>query len=183
MRPTAITPTPPARSSGMLDARLDLPHTSGLTLTDEWLDLSVGLGWSQAAGLWCFPIETVSQSEGGIRRRLPVLGGHPPLARHRRRTRPVGGPDPLSLDRVPARSTVSRRRADQSPSSPRAKCLNKAPPDFVLQACLTHLVPLKRKPASTSATVPATRSGGRGRSRILHESSPVNDTRRARSRE
>ena len=50
----------------MLDARLDLPHASGLTLTDEWLDLSVDLGWSQAAGLWCFPIETVSQSEGGI---------------------------------------------------------------------------------------------------------------------
>jgi alpha-amylase len=51
---------------GLLDARLDLPHTSGLTLTDEWLDLSVALGWSQAAGLWCFPIRTVSRSEGGI---------------------------------------------------------------------------------------------------------------------
>ncbi len=51
---------------GMLDTPLDLPHTSGLTLTDEWLDLAVGLGWSQAAGVWCFPIQTVSQSEGGF---------------------------------------------------------------------------------------------------------------------
>jgi alpha-amylase len=50
---------------GLLDARLDLPHASGLRLTDEWLDLAVDLGWSQAAGLWCLPIETVSQSEGG----------------------------------------------------------------------------------------------------------------------
>jgi alpha-amylase len=51
---------------GLLDDRLDLPQTSGLALTDEWLDLSVALSWSQAAGLWCFPIETVSQSEGGF---------------------------------------------------------------------------------------------------------------------
>jgi alpha-amylase len=51
---------------GLLDARLDLPHTAGLALTDEWLDLSIALGWSQAAGVWCFPIRTVSRSEGGI---------------------------------------------------------------------------------------------------------------------
>src|SRR5947207_2925403 len=34
---------------GRLDAHLDLPHTSGLNLTDEWLNLAVGLAWSQAA--------------------------------------------------------------------------------------------------------------------------------------
>ena len=51
---------------GMLDARLDLPVAEGLTLTDEWLDLAVGLRWTQPAGVWCFPIETVSQSEGGF---------------------------------------------------------------------------------------------------------------------
>jgi alpha-amylase len=50
----------------MLDARLDLPGTAGVTLTDEWLDLTVGLRWSCPAGLWCFPIETVSQSEAGF---------------------------------------------------------------------------------------------------------------------
>jgi alpha-amylase len=57
---------PSGSKLGLLDDRLDLPHTSGLTLTDEWLNLAVALSWSQAAGLWCFPIETVSQSEGGF---------------------------------------------------------------------------------------------------------------------
>ncbi len=57
---------PTGEKLGMLDTRLDLPHTSGLTLTDEWLDLSVGLSWSMAPGVWCFPIQTVSQSEGGF---------------------------------------------------------------------------------------------------------------------
>jgi alpha-amylase len=51
---------------GMLDARLDMNHCRGLAVTDEWLDLSIGLTWSKSAGLWCFPIETVSQSEGGF---------------------------------------------------------------------------------------------------------------------
>jgi alpha-amylase len=51
---------------GMLDTRLDLPKTDGLKLSDEWLRLSAGLSWSRSAGLWCFPIETVSQSEGGF---------------------------------------------------------------------------------------------------------------------
>jgi 4-alpha-glucanotransferase len=51
---------------GPLDSLLDLPKTDGLTLTDLWLDLSVSLSWSKTAGLWCFPIETVSQSESGL---------------------------------------------------------------------------------------------------------------------
>jgi alpha-amylase len=51
---------------GPLDTRIDLPRSEGLTLTDEWLDLSVALKWSIPAGLWCFPIETVSQSEAGF---------------------------------------------------------------------------------------------------------------------
>ena len=51
---------------GMLDARIDEPHLSGLNLADEWLDLAVGLSWTKPGGLWCFPIETVSQSEGGF---------------------------------------------------------------------------------------------------------------------
>ncbi len=51
---------------GMLDSRLDLKESEGVTLTDEWLDLGVGLRWSEPSGLWCFPIETVSQSEGGF---------------------------------------------------------------------------------------------------------------------
>ena len=51
---------------GLLDARLDLPHAEGLDLVDEWLDLGVSLRWSVPSGLWCFPIETASQSEGGF---------------------------------------------------------------------------------------------------------------------
>ena len=51
-------------------------------LTDEWLDLAVGLRWSRPADLWCLPIETVSQSEGRVRRRLPELG-RPPALGHR----------------------------------------------------------------------------------------------------
>jgi alpha-amylase len=50
---------------GMLDERLDIDAASGLTVVDQWLDLQVELAWSQAGRLWAFPIETVSQSEGG----------------------------------------------------------------------------------------------------------------------
>ena len=32
----------------------------------EFLDLAVALSWSESAVLWCFPIETVSQSDGGV---------------------------------------------------------------------------------------------------------------------
>jgi hypothetical protein len=45
---------------GMLDARLDLEDTAGISLTDEWLDLGIDLSWSVSGGLWCFPIETMS---------------------------------------------------------------------------------------------------------------------------
>jgi 4-alpha-glucanotransferase len=51
---------------GLLDDRLDLKDTRGLTLTDRWLDLAVDLTWSRSASLWCLPIETVSQSDGGV---------------------------------------------------------------------------------------------------------------------
>ncbi|WP_435006645.1 alpha-amylase/4-alpha-glucanotransferase domain-containing protein [Tundrisphaera lichenicola] len=54
------------RRLGMLDSRLDLSKVEGISMTDEWLDLVVGLRWTEPADLWCFPIETVSQSEGGF---------------------------------------------------------------------------------------------------------------------
>jgi alpha-amylase len=51
---------------GPLDSRLSLPATTrGLGLRDEWLDLDIRLAWSRPAGVWCFPIQTVSQSESG----------------------------------------------------------------------------------------------------------------------
>ncbi|WP_165064627.1 alpha-amylase/4-alpha-glucanotransferase domain-containing protein [Paludisphaera rhizosphaerae] len=58
--------TPSGERLGTLDSRVDRPHMEGLSLTDEWLDLAVGLSWSRPGGVWCFPIETVSQSEGGF---------------------------------------------------------------------------------------------------------------------
>ena len=43
-----------------------LPHAERVSLSDEWLDLSLGLTWSRAGGLGWHPVETVSQSEGGF---------------------------------------------------------------------------------------------------------------------
>jgi alpha-amylase len=57
---------PSGERLGMLDSRLDLAPANSLALCDEWLDLAVRLHWSTPAGVWCFPIETVSQSEGGF---------------------------------------------------------------------------------------------------------------------
>jgi alpha-amylase len=51
---------------GPLDSRLAVAEAGGLSLTDEWLDLRVDVRWSLPAGLWCFPVETVSQSESGF---------------------------------------------------------------------------------------------------------------------
>jgi hypothetical protein len=59
---------PAGTKLGLLDDLLDLPHIRGLSLTDQWLELAVGLAWSKSAGLWCFPMETVSQSDGGVER-------------------------------------------------------------------------------------------------------------------
>ncbi len=51
---------------GQLGSKLDLHEVYGLGLTDEWLGLDVGLKMSRPTGFWTFPIETVSQSEGGF---------------------------------------------------------------------------------------------------------------------
>ncbi|MGA2033713.1 MAG: alpha-amylase/4-alpha-glucanotransferase domain-containing protein [Thermoguttaceae bacterium] len=51
---------------GQLGARLDLPNALGLGLCDEWLGIDVCLKASRPTHLWTFPIETVSQSEGGF---------------------------------------------------------------------------------------------------------------------
>jgi alpha-amylase len=51
---------------GHLGTRLDLSDMQALGLTDEWLGIDVGLALSRPAHLWTYPIETVSQSEGGF---------------------------------------------------------------------------------------------------------------------
>ena len=57
---------PDGNCLGDLGTRLDLADASGLSLTDEWLGLEVGLSASRQTQFWTFPIETVSQSEGGF---------------------------------------------------------------------------------------------------------------------
>lgn len=51
---------------GHLGARLDLHDQTLLSLTDQWLGLSVILQCSRPTSFWTYPIETVSQSEGGF---------------------------------------------------------------------------------------------------------------------
>jgi alpha-amylase len=57
---------PAGNQLGTLDAQIDALESRGLALTDHWLDLRVEISWSQTAGLWCFPIQTVSQSSGAL---------------------------------------------------------------------------------------------------------------------
>ncbi len=51
---------------GQLNTRLDLADVQGLGLVDQWLGLDVGLKTSRPTHFWTFPVETVSQSEGGF---------------------------------------------------------------------------------------------------------------------
>jgi hypothetical protein len=51
---------------GQLGTRLDLEGIRELGLVDEWLGIDVNLALSRSSGLWTFPIESVSQSEGGF---------------------------------------------------------------------------------------------------------------------
>lgn len=51
---------------GQLGTRLDQPDATELHLVDEWLGIDVGFEVSRPTGFWTFPIESVSQSEGGF---------------------------------------------------------------------------------------------------------------------
>jgi len=54
------------RDLGHLGSRLDLRDVQSLGLQDDWLDIDAVLSISRPSGLWTFPIESVSQSEGGF---------------------------------------------------------------------------------------------------------------------
>jgi alpha-amylase len=54
------------RQLGQLESVLDLPNSERIGLIDEWLGLDAGLELSKPAGIWTFPIQTISQSEGGF---------------------------------------------------------------------------------------------------------------------
>jgi 4-alpha-glucanotransferase len=51
---------------GQLGTQLDLRDMTEIGLTDEWLGIDVRLHANRPTHLWTFPIETVSQSEGGF---------------------------------------------------------------------------------------------------------------------
>ena len=51
---------------GQLGRQLDLQEAGGLSLSDRWLGIDVTLDFDRPSGLWAFPIQTVSQSEGGF---------------------------------------------------------------------------------------------------------------------
>jgi alpha-amylase len=51
---------------GQLESVLSLLDVSRIGLVDEWLGVDVSLEISKPSGMWAFPIETVSQSEGGF---------------------------------------------------------------------------------------------------------------------
>ena len=54
------------RRLGHLGRQLDLHQTDALGLVDEWLGIELVLRSNCEGSLWTFPIETVSQSEGGF---------------------------------------------------------------------------------------------------------------------
>jgi len=51
---------------GQLGTRLDLADVNDLGLIDEWHGVDVRLTANQPSRFWTFPVETVSQSEGGF---------------------------------------------------------------------------------------------------------------------
>jgi hypothetical protein len=54
------------RKLGQLGTSLDLNDVQTLGLTDQWLGIDVQLSINRPSGIWTFPVETVSQSEGGF---------------------------------------------------------------------------------------------------------------------
>jgi len=54
------------RRLGHLGRQLDLNHTGAIGLVDEWLGIELILRSSCLGSFWTYPIETVSQSEGGF---------------------------------------------------------------------------------------------------------------------
>jgi len=51
---------------GQLETRLNLIDQQELSLVDEWLGIDAGLSFSRPTQIWTYPVETVSQSEGGF---------------------------------------------------------------------------------------------------------------------
>lgn len=56
----------PENRHGQLGTCLDLHDVEQLGLIDQWLGIDIGWSTDRAAHLWTYPVETVSQSEGGF---------------------------------------------------------------------------------------------------------------------
>jgi alpha-amylase len=52
--------------AGQLQTLQNLQQADRIGLVDEWLGLDASLTLSKPGGIWAFPIQTVSQSEGGF---------------------------------------------------------------------------------------------------------------------
>ncbi len=51
---------------GNLSTLVDLESTNAFAAVDEWKGVEWWLEFSEAAGLWAFPVETASMSEYGV---------------------------------------------------------------------------------------------------------------------
>jgi hypothetical protein len=58
--------TADGNSIGQLGHQLDLHDATDLGLVDQWLGIDVGLAFDRPTSVWTYPVETVSQSEGGF---------------------------------------------------------------------------------------------------------------------
>ena len=63
---TAISTVTTDSASASSAPRLDLADARELGLVDEWLGIDVHLMLSRPTSLWTYPVESVSQSEGGF---------------------------------------------------------------------------------------------------------------------
>jgi alpha-amylase len=57
---------PGKQRAGQLQTLQDLANADRIGLVDEWLGLDASVTLSRKGGIWAFPIQTVSQSEGGF---------------------------------------------------------------------------------------------------------------------
>ncbi|MGL6196423.1 MAG: alpha-amylase/4-alpha-glucanotransferase domain-containing protein [Thermoguttaceae bacterium] len=57
---------PKVEKLGNLSTNLDLYSASNLSLIDEWLGVDASIAFSKPTNIYAFPIESVSQSEGGF---------------------------------------------------------------------------------------------------------------------
>ena len=94
---------------GQLGTRLDLADVFGLGLIDEWLGIDVGLKMSRPTNFWTFPIETVSQSEGGFELVHQSVVVHAALAGRGRQGRPLERHDADVARHQPRREQPPRR--------------------------------------------------------------------------